>query len=86
MRAHPRSVAPRAGVPGSWGGWARPMAGGLSMGFYPVKCALGLSFYEVSTGTVLLPLLLFLPCYLLELLRLWRQGVQFLPQDKVSIS
>ena len=26
-----------------------------SAGFYPVKCALGLSFYEQSTGTVLLP-------------------------------
>ena len=40
-------------------GWARPVSGGVSAGFYPVKCALGLSFYEQSTGTVLLPLLLF---------------------------
>ena len=40
-------------------GWARPVAGGLNAGFYPVKCSLGLSFYEQSTGTVLLPLLLF---------------------------
>ena len=28
-----------------------------SAGFYPIKCSLGLSFYEQTTGTVLLPLL-----------------------------
>ena len=39
-------------------GWAAPVAGGLSAGFYPVKCSLGLSFYEQTTGTVLIPVLL----------------------------
>ena len=39
-----------------------------SAGFYPIKCALGLSFYEQSTLTVLLPLCLLLTLGLLSLL------------------
>jgi hypothetical protein len=39
-------------------GWARPVSGGLSLGFYPIKCALGLNFYAQTWGTVALPLLL----------------------------
>ena len=65
-------------------GWARPAAGGLSMGFYPIKCAFHLSFYEQSMGTVLLPFLLFLPSYLLEALRLRRQGLPFTAEQKVA--
>mgnify|MGYP007125755599 CR=1 FL=1 len=29
-----------------------------SAGFYPVKCAFGLSFYQQSAGTVLMPLII----------------------------
>ena len=46
-----------------------------SAGFYPIKCALGLSFYEQSTGTVVLPLLLFLSFALLEAPLARRAGV-----------
>ena len=49
--------------------WAR------SAGFYPVKCTLGLSFYEHSTGTVLLPLLFFLSFALVEAPLARRAGV-----------
>ena len=56
-------------------GWARPVAGGVSAGFYPVKCALGLSFYEHSTGTVLLPLLLFVSFAAVEAPVAHRAGV-----------
>jgi hypothetical protein len=38
-------------------GWARPVSGGLSLGFYPIKCALGLDFYSQTWGTVALPAL-----------------------------
>jgi hypothetical protein len=38
-------------------GWADAAAGGgLSMGFYPLKCALGWGFYSRLWGTMLLPL------------------------------
>ena len=40
-------------------GWvSAPVSGGLSAGFYPIKCSLGLSFYEQTTGTVLMPIII----------------------------
>jgi hypothetical protein len=54
-------------------GWARPVSGGLSLGFYPIKCALGLSFYAQTWGTVALPLFLVLTYCVLELfVKLWK--------------
>ena len=47
-------------------GWARPVSGGLSLGFYPIKCALGLNFHVQTWGTVALPLLFVLTYCVLE--------------------
>ena len=55
-------------------GWARPVSGGLSLGFYPIKCALGLSFYAQTWGTVALPVLLVLTYCVFELfVKLWKR-------------
>jgi hypothetical protein len=48
-------------------GWARPVSGGLSLGFYPIKCALGLNFYTQTWGTVALPVLLVFAYGVLEM-------------------
>jgi hypothetical protein len=40
-------------------GWVRPVAGGLSLGFYPIKCALGLDYYAQTWGTAAAPMCLF---------------------------
>lgn len=48
-------------------GWARPVSGGLSLGFYPIKCSLGLSFYSETWGTVALPVVFVLTYCVLQL-------------------
>jgi hypothetical protein len=39
-------------------GWLSPVSGSLSLGFYPIKCALGLHFYAQTWGTVALPIVI----------------------------
>jgi hypothetical protein len=43
-------------------GWANVIAGGLSLGFYPIKCALGLDYYGQTWGTVATPVVLIVVC------------------------
>jgi hypothetical protein len=51
-------------------GWADAVAGGgLSMGFYPLKCALGWGFYGRLVGTMVLPLFMVFMLLLYTLLR-----------------
>ena len=50
-------------------GWAAPVSGGLSAGFYPIKCAFGLSFYQQTVGTVVMPLIFFAMFSVVEKLR-----------------
>jgi hypothetical protein len=59
-------------------GWARPLSGGLSLGFYPIKCSLGLSYYAQTWGTISLPLVLVLSYAFLDYIRVKRS------QDEAS--
>jgi hypothetical protein len=43
-------------------GWIEPASGGVSMGLYYVKCALGWDFYARLRGGIFLPLLCVLLC------------------------
>ena len=45
------------------------------MGFFPVKCSLGLGFYDQTLGTTLLPLVVVLLFCLLEACHLTAQRV-----------
>ena len=47
-------------------GMAAPLSSGLNMGFYPVKCALGLTFYQQTLGTALVPVMVVIIFCLLE--------------------
>ena len=57
-------------------GWARPVSGGLNLGFYPIRCSFGLGYFYETWGTALLPLVLFLSFWAVEFLRakLKREG------------
>jgi hypothetical protein len=59
-------------------GWARPVSGGLNLGFYPIKCALRLGYYFQTWGTVLLPLLLLLSFACVEAVRKKMRGEMLL--------
>ena len=50
-------------------GWARPVSGGLNLGFYPIRCSFGLGYFYETWGTALLPLVLFLSVWSVEFLR-----------------
>jgi hypothetical protein len=51
-------------------GWARPVSGGLNLGFYPIRCSFGLGYFFQTWGTVLMPLVLFLSFGMVEQFRL----------------